>query len=139
VLPIGNAGGPRGSPPEGRCSTHLHPSGKPLQAAYLERLRASDEAIGAAYELSQRFVEMIRDLNGERVEEWLAQADSCEAPALRRFAVSLKTDLAAVRAGLTESWNNGPVEGFIHKLKLVKRQGYGRANIDLLKARVMAA
>jgi transposase len=58
---------------------------------------------------------------------------------LRRFASSLNTDLAAVRAGLTESWNNGPVEGFIHKLKLVKRQGYGRANIDLLKARVMAA
>jgi transposase len=45
--------------------------------------------------------------------------DSCEAPALRRFAASLKTDLGAVRAGLTESWNNGPVEGFIHKLKLV--------------------
>jgi len=109
------------------------------QAAYLERLRVSDEAIGAAYELSQRFVEMIRDLDGERLEEWLAQAESCEAPALRRFAASLKTDLAAVRAGLTESWNNGPVEGFIHKLKLVKRQGYGRANIDLLRARVMAA
>ena len=109
------------------------------QALYLKRLRASDEAIGAAYELSQRFVEMIRDLDGERLEEWLAQAHSCEAPALRRFAASLKTDLAAVRAGLTESWNNGPVEGFIHKLKLVKRQGYGRANIDLLKARVMAA
>jgi transposase len=109
------------------------------QAAYLERLRVSDEAIGAAYELSQRFVEMIRDLDGERLEEWLAQAESCEAPALRRFAASLKTDLAAVRTGLTESWNNGPVEGFIHKLKLVKRQGYGRANIDLLKARVMAA
>jgi transposase len=95
--------------------------------------------VGAAYELSQRFVEMIRELDGERLEEWLAQAESCEAPALRRFAASLKTDLAAVRAGLTESWNNGPVEGFIHKLKLVKRQGYGRANIDLLKARVMAA
>jgi transposase len=59
--------------------------------------------------------------------------------ALRRFAASLKTDQGAVRAGLVESWNNGPVEGFIHKLKLVKRQGYGRANIDLLKARVMAA
>jgi transposase len=109
------------------------------QAAYLERLRVSDEAVGAAYELSQRFVEMIRDLGGERLEEWLAQVESCHAPALRRFAVSLKTDLGAVRAGLTESWNNGPVEGFIHKLKLVKRQGYGRANLDLLKARVIAA
>jgi transposase len=87
----------------------------------------------------KRFAAMIRDLDGGRLEEWLAQAESCEAPALRRFAASLKTDLAAVRAGLVESWNNGPVEGFIHKLKLVKRQGYGRANIDLLKARDMAA
>lgn len=109
------------------------------QAAYLERLGVSDEAVGAAYELTQRFAAMVRELGGERLEEWLAQTDSCEAPALRRFAASLKTDLAAVRAGLVESWSNGPVEGFIHKLKLVKRQGYGRANIDLLKARVMAA
>jgi hypothetical protein len=61
------------------------------QAAYLKRLRASDEAIGAAYELSQRFVELIRDLDGERLEEWLAQAHSCKAPTLRRFATSLKT------------------------------------------------
>jgi transposase len=82
---------------------------------------------------------MIRELGGERLEEWLAQTESCEVPALRRFAASLKMDLGAVRAGLVERWNSGPVEGFIHKLKLVKRQGYGRANIDLLKARVMAA
>jgi transposase len=109
------------------------------QAAYLERLQVCDEAVGAAYELSQRFAAMIREPGGERLEECLAQTESCEAQALRRFAASLKTDLAAVRAGLVESWNNGPVEGFIHKLKFVKRQGYGRANIDLLKARVMAA
>jgi transposase len=109
------------------------------QAAYLERLRVCDEAVGAAYELSQRFAKMVRELDGERLEEWLAEAESCKAPALGEFAASLKKDLSAVRAGLTQSWNNGPVEGFIHKLKLVKRQGYGRANVDLLKARVMAA
>jgi transposase len=90
------------------------------QTVYLKRLRASDEAIGAAYELSQRFVEKIRYLDGERLQEWSSQAECCEAPALRRFAASLKTDLAAVHAGLTESWNNGLVEGVIHKLKLVK-------------------
>lgn len=44
-----------------------------------------------------------------------------------------------VRAGLTEEWSNGPVEGFIHKLKLLKRQGYGRSNFDLLKARTLVA
>ena len=43
-----------------------------------------------------------------------------------------------MRTGLTERWSNGPVEGFVHNLKLVKRQGYGRAGFDLLKARVLA-
>jgi transposase len=51
----------------------------------------------------------------------------------------MKKDLGAVRAGLTEEWSNGPVEGFVHKLKLLKRQGYGRAGFDLLRARVLAA
>ncbi len=43
---------------------------------------------------------------------------------MRNFAAGLKKDLRAVRAGLTEEWSNGPVEGFVHKLKLLKRQGY---------------
>jgi transposase len=110
----------------------------------LSGLGASDEAIGTAYELSQRFVEMIRDLD-QRPRRRATGGVVSAGGVLRgsslaaHTAASLKTDLAAVRAGLTESWNNGPLEGFIHKLKLVKRQGYGRANIDLLKARVMAA
>ncbi len=58
---------------------------------------------------------------------------------MKKFAAGLRKDLAAVRAGLTESWSNGPVEGFVNKLKLVKRQGYGRAGFDLLRAKVRAA
>jgi hypothetical protein len=46
---------------------------------------------------------------------------------MKKFAAGLKKDLPAVRAGLTEPWSNGPVEGFVNKLKLVKRQWYGRA------------
>lgn len=109
------------------------------QKAYLERLRASDEAVSSAYEFAQSFAVMVRNLDGERLEEWLVEVESCEVPALRSFAASLKKDLDAVKAGLTEHWSNGPVEGFVHKLKLIKRQGYGRANFDLLKARTLAA
>lgn len=109
------------------------------QRDFLDRLRATDEAVAAAHDLSQRFVNMVRDLGGERLDEWMAEAESCDVPAMRKFAASLKKDLLAVRAGLTETWSNGPVEGFVHKLKLVKRQGYGRANFDLLRARVLAA
>ncbi len=65
-------------------------------------------------------------------------APLCVAHFVARFA-GFEKDLPAVRAGLTESWSNGPVEGFVNKLKLVKRQGYGRAGFDLLRARVLAA
>jgi transposase len=58
---------------------------------------------------------------------------------MRRFAVGLKSDLPAVRASLTESWSNGLVEGFVHKPKLLKRQGYGKAGFELLRARMLAA
>ena len=58
---------------------------------------------------------------------------------MQNFAAGLKKDLAAVRAGLTEEWSNGPVEGFVNKLKLLKKQGYGRAGFDLLRARMPAA
>ena len=58
---------------------------------------------------------------------------------MQRFAKGLRADLDAVRAGLTETWSNGPTEGFVHKLKLLKRQGYGRASFDLLRQRVLAA
>jgi transposase len=60
---------------------------------------------------------------------------------MKRFAEGLGKDISAVlRAGLTEEkWSNGPVEGFVHKLKLVKRQGYGRTGFDPLRARMLAA
>jgi transposase len=44
-----------------------------------------------------------------------------------------------VDAALTAEWSNGPVEGHVHRLKLIKRQCYGRAKVDLLRRRVLAA
>ncbi len=83
---------------------------------------------------------MVRKLEGgEKLGGWLSEADTSEAEAMKKFAAGLKKDLSAVRAGLTENWSNGPVEGFITKVKLLKRQGYGRANFDLLRARALAA
>lgn len=109
------------------------------QGAYLERLCEADEALADARRLTQDFAKMVRELEGEKLDEWLKEAEACSAPAMRNFAAGLKKDLAAVRAGLTETWSNGPVEGFVHKLKLLKRQGYGRAGFELLRARMLAA
>jgi transposase len=109
------------------------------QEAYLDRLGTLDKASADAYRLTQEFAKMVRELEGERLDEWLREADASEAEVMRRFAKELKKDLAAVRAGLTKSWSNGPVEGFIHKLKLIKRSMYGRANFALLRSRVLGA
>jgi Helix-turn-helix domain of resolvase/Transposase len=59
--------------------------------------------------------------------------------ALARFARGLQEDLAAVTAGVTLPWSNGPVEGQITRLKLLKRQGYGRTGFALLRQRVLQA
>jgi transposase len=58
---------------------------------------------------------------------------------IRQFAEGLKNDWAAVTAALTFHWNNGSAEGHISRLKMIKRQMYGRANFDLLRARFLFA
>jgi len=108
------------------------------QKQYLDRLCASDGALDDARRLTREFSKMVREHEGKKLDGWLTEATSSEAEVMRKFAAGLKKDLLAVRAGLTESWSTGPVEGFIHKIKLIKRQGYGRANLDLLRARALA-
>ncbi len=109
------------------------------QKEYLRRLCASDASLADARRLTQEFAKMVRELEGEKLDGWLEEAAVSEAPVMKKFAASLRKDILAVEAGLTERWSNGPVEGFIHKLKLVKRQGYGRAGLGLLRARMLAA
>jgi transposase len=60
-------------------------------------------------------------------------------PELRTFARGLRPDEPAVRAGIGLPWSNGPVEGRVNRLKVIKRSMYGRARFDLLRARVLAA
>jgi transposase len=66
-----------------------------------------------------------------------AQAGS--VPELRGFVASLRRDDDAVRAALTEEWSSGQIEGHVTKVKLVKRLMFGRANVDLLRRRVLLA
>lgn len=109
------------------------------QETYLDRLGTLDKASADAYRLTQEFAGMVRGLEGEKLDEWLKEADASEAEVLGHFAKGLRKDLSAVRAGLTERWSNGPVEGFIHKLKLIKSSMYGRASFGLLRRRVLGA
>ncbi len=74
---------------------------------------------------------------GDALEAWITEAAASGLEALARFAQGLRDDLAAVKAGRTLPWSNGPVEGHVNRLKMLKRQGYGRAGVGLLRQRVM--
>jgi transposase len=86
--------------------------------------------------LARAFDTMVKQRDRSALEPWLVAA---RASGLQSFADSLARDRAAVEAALTLEWSTGPVEGRITKLKLVKRQMYGRAKFDLLRQRVLAA
>jgi transposase len=104
---------------------------------YVDQLRQVDQSIGQAYTLSQAFLALVRERQGDALEAWMAKAAVSGIEALARFAQGLQEDLAAVKAGLTLPWSNGPVEGHVNRLKLLKRQGYGRADVGLLRQRVL--
>jgi transposase len=82
------------------------------------------------------FHSMIRKKAAPDLEPWITDADTS---LLASFASGIRRDLAAVRAAIVEPWSNGQTEGQITKLKLVKRQMYGRGKLDLLQARLIGA
>lgn len=69
--------------------------------------------------------------------QWIATVTSSRFSFLAQFARTLRRDLGAVELAIETPWNNGPIEGQINRLKVIKRQMYGRAGFELLKARVL--
>jgi len=110
----------------------------PSQEQYLTRLCAADEMLARTYAQVQTFCEMVRQRQGERLDQWLAEVEAQGVQELRSFAKGLQKDYEAVKNGLTLEWSQGPTEGHVHRLKLIKRSMYGRASFPLLRQRVLA-
>jgi transposase len=108
----------------------------PEKWRFLEALCARSPELARVRTLAQEFVELVVSRNNAAYDAWLAAAS--DSP-LSGFARSLRSDDAAVRAALSLCWSNGPTEGHINRLKLLKRTMYGRASLDLLRQRVLAA
>jgi len=114
--------------PEGRTRS---------EREYLERLRAADTTIDHTCGFAEQFCQMVRLHQGESLDAWIAAVQDAPLPALRAFVRSLLKEESALRAGLTLPISQGQTEGQVHKLKLIKRQGYGRAGFALLRKRVL--
>ena len=107
------------------------------QQKYLTQLCEADQEIQEAYELVTDFTSMLRQRQGARLDAWLEKVETQGRAELKNFAQGLKRDYDAVKAGLTLQWSNGQTEGQVHRLKLLKRQMYGRGRFDLLRKRVL--
>jgi transposase len=103
----------------------------------LAHLLCLDPVMPRTYQQVQTFCRMVRDRRDHEFDAWITEVQQTGVKELRDFVQGLLKDEAAVRAGLSLVWSNGPTEGFIHRLKLIKRQAYGRAGVDFLRHRIL--
>lgn len=109
------------------------------QKPVAELLRRLSPEVARAQELALGFAEVVKERRADELRGWIVEAQRSATPEFVSFANGLTNDLPAVRAALSYEWSNGQVEGQVHRLKLVKRQMYGRGKLDLLRARVLRA
>src|SRR5215510_10441227 len=109
------------------------------ESQQLTQLHAQSAEVAEAIDLVQDFATLVRQRQPTQLDPWLQRATTSTLEALQRFAAGLSEDYAAVKAGVTLPWSSGPVEGHINRLKLLKRQMFGRAHLDLLSCRFLLA
>ncbi|MGW0252080.1 ISL3 family transposase [Nocardia goodfellowii] len=83
------------------------------------------------------FATIMKELRGRDLERWMTTVDADDQPALHSFVRGLRRDQDAVTAGLTLPWSSGTVEGHVNRIKMLKRQMFGRAKPDLLRKRIL--
>jgi transposase len=107
------------------------------QSARITQLKQASPSFTTMRRLAMRFRGILRGNDPERLDDWMNEAHSSGLYGIRRFVLTLRNDMAAVRNAIAERWSNGQVEGQINRLKTVKRSMYGHANTDLLRARML--
>jgi len=100
---------------------------------------AEDAEVARAYALLQRLRRLIAQRDQAALDRWLVAAHGSRLAPVMSLAHGLEADRAAVEAALRLPWSNGPVEGHNHRVKLLKRQGYGRCSLPQLRARIITA
>jgi transposase len=108
------------------------------QAAYLDQLIQSDKTIAVVFTLAQDFGRLLRKREGQvRLEQWKVAVRASGIAELIAFVEGLADDEEAVANGCSLTWSNGMVEGFVNKVKWIKRSSYGQAGFPLLQRRVL--
>jgi transposase len=109
------------------------------QAAFLDRLKEQCPKVELAQSLALEFFGMARRREPTGLESWIERAVASGIEELKSFGAGLRRDWEAVVAGLSLEWSSGPVEGQVNRLKMIKRQMFGRAGLSVLRARIVPA
>jgi transposase len=113
---------------------HLQPAERDQLAAIQDRCPHLDALAGHV----RSFAEMMTGRRGDRqLEDWLTAVEAGDQPHLHSFAAGIRTGQQAVTNGLTLPYSSGKVEGNVNRIKMIKRQMYGRAGFGLLRKRVI--
>jgi transposase len=107
------------------------------QAQIVDVLKRQCPGFAVMRKLVFSFRAILRGGKATTLHRWMEKARKTGIHSLVRFVRTLKQDLRAVEAAVSEPWSNGPVEGQLNRLKMLKRQMYGRAGIELLRARLL--
>jgi transposase len=109
------------------------------EQALLDRITGRSEELTGLARLTRAFTALLRERRGDELRQWVEAVVASGIAELVAFAKGLEQDWAAVVAGLTLEWSSGQVEGQVNRVKLIKRQMFGRAKADLLRKRVLLA
>lgn len=108
-------------------------------AAEPKEIRTACPHLDAVARHVHDFADMLHSLQGNQLPDWMDRVLADDLPALHSLVSGLRRDFDAVIAGLSTPWSSGQVEGHVTRVKLLKRMAYGRANLDLLRQRVLLA
>jgi transposase len=109
------------------------------EASRLHQIRDADADLDRLITHVRGWATMMTELRGQDLEQWIVAVEQDTMAPLASFARNLRRDQDAVHAGLTLPHSSGRVEGTVNKIKMLKRQMFGRANFDLLRTRVLHA
>jgi transposase len=114
-----------------------HDDLNPDEQVKLKQVRAQCPHLDALAGHVAAFGDMLTGRRGERLDAWIAAVEADDLPELHSYTTGLNRDHTAVLAGLTLPHSSGAVEGQVNRIKMIKRQMFGRANLDLLRKRVL--
>ncbi len=115
-----------------------HPSNlDPDDQARLDAILKTSPELESLVAHVRAFALIMTERRGRELERWMTRVDADDHAALHSFARGLRSDQDAVTAGLSTRWNSGTVEGHVNRIKMLKRQMFGRAKPDLLRKRIL--